>query len=558
MTDARAPQLTARALASGAAIGGVLCVANVYVVLKTGWSLGVTLSSTIVAFGVFRALERVGLVRKPLGVLENATVSSTASAAAFMTGGGNMAALPALVMLTGRRPGALALFVWFAVIAALGVVTAIPLKRRIIDEEQLPFPLGAATASTLRAMHAGDGGDRAKTLFGAAAVAGAWTVLREARWLPERISLPWRFGLDDSLVLLGGGALMAPRTAVSMFLGAVLTYGVLAPAMVASTSYEEIVAFTLWPGAAMLVTSAVFALLLRWRSALGGARDLFAALAPGGASDDGHEAPLRWFAIGLALLAPVAVVLMNRLFGVPWWAGVLAIPLALVMAVVAGRVTGETDMSPTKALGPVTQLVFGVLVPAHLVANLMSANVTGGVGLHAGDLLTDLKAGKLVGARPRQQVVAQLVGVLVGAVAVVPAFALLVPNAAALGTVSLPAPAVLVWASVSRALSGGLGGLPLATREAAAIGALAGAVLAAVDAWWPAGRRYAPSAAGVGMAMLMPASTTLAMCLGAAIAFAIAKARPGAAARKLPLASGLIAGESVMGMAVALVRALRG
>jgi uncharacterized oligopeptide transporter (OPT) family protein len=552
---ARAPQLTARALASGAAIGGVLCVANVYVVLKTGWSLGVTLSSTIIAFGVFRALERAGLVRAPLGILENATVSSTASAAAFMTGGGNMAALPALVMLTGHRPGALALFVWFAVIAALGVVTAIPLKRRIIDEEDLPFPLGAATASTLRAMHAGEGADRARTLFGAATLAGAWTVVREARWLPERISLGGSFGIDASLVLLGGGALMAPRTAVSMFLGAVLTYGVLAPALVASTSYKEIVAFTLWPGAAMLVTSAVVALLLRWRSALGGARDLFAALVPR-AHDDGEEAPLRWFAVGLALLSPIAVVLMNRLFAVPWWAGVLAIPLALLMGVVAGRVTGETDMSPTKALGPVTQLVFGALVPAHLVANLMSANVTGGVGLHAGDLLTDLKAGKLVGARPRLQVIAQLVGVLVGAAAVVPAFALLVPNADALGTVALPAPAVLVWASVSRALSGGLAGLPEATRAAAAIGALVGALLAALEAWWPAARRYAPSAAGVGMAMVMPASTTLAMCLGAAIAAGVRKTRPGVATRTLPFASGLIAGESVVGMAVALVRAL--
>ncbi len=183
MTERRAraeSQLTARSLAAGAVIGGVLCVANVYVVLKTGWSLGVTLSSTIIAFGAFRALERLGLVRAPLGLLENATISSTASAAAFMTGGGHMAALPALVMLTGHRPGALALFVWFAVIAALGVVTAIPLKRRVIDEEPLPFPLGAATASTMRAMHAGDRGRHAVTLFGAALVSGVDALARAA------------------------------------------------------------------------------------------------------------------------------------------------------------------------------------------------------------------------------------------------------------------------------------------------------------------------------------------------------------------------------------------
>lgn len=145
-------QLTVRAVLAGMAIGAVLCTANVYVVLKTGWSLGVTLSSTIIAFGLFRALGAVGIVRRPLGMLENTTVSSVASAAAFMTGGGNMAALPALVLLTGTHPSGGALFAWFAVIATIGVLAAIPIKRQLLDVERLPFPLGVATATTLHAM----------------------------------------------------------------------------------------------------------------------------------------------------------------------------------------------------------------------------------------------------------------------------------------------------------------------------------------------------------------------------------------------------------------------
>jgi OPT family oligopeptide transporter len=578
-SKAEARQLTARAVLAGMAIGAVLCTSNVYVVLKTGWSLGVTLSSTIIAFGLFRALGAVGLVRRPLGILENTTVSSVASAAAFMTGGGNMAALPALVLLTGTRPSGLWLFVWFGVIAAIGVLAAIPIKRQILDVERLPFPLGVATATTLRAMHDGQRDGRAATaLFSAAGLAGVLTVLREMHRLPAQFSLPlrfagrpmtaWTLAMDDSLVLLGGGALMGPRTAWSMLLGALLTYGVLAPVMVsrgviATVTYKAIVAFTLWPGAAMLVSSGLFTLALQWRSAGLAVRALWDALTTrrGTARLEAaeEEAPMRWFGWGLALLGPIAVVLMARLFGIPWWAGMLSIPLALVMGVVAGRVTGETDMSPTKALGPVTQVLFGALLPANITANLMSANVTGGVGLHTGDLLTDLKAGQLVGASPRRQVLAQLFGVGVGAAAVVPAFMLLVPSASAIGTAELPAPAVLVWASVSQALSGGLGGLPFAARVAAGVGAALGIALAALERWTPpAARSWIPSPAGLGMAMVMPASTAITMFVGSVMGALLRHARPASAPWITPIASGLVAGESVVGMAIALGRALLG
>jgi putative OPT family oligopeptide transporter len=573
--------MTVRAVATGTAIGAVLCAANVYVVLKTGWSLGVTLSSTIIAFGLFRLLNFAGLTQRPLGMLENTTVSSVASAAAFMTGGGNMAAIPALLILTGQRPGGLALAVWFAVIAALGVVVAIPIKRQLLDIDRLPFPLGVATATTLRAMHDSTEGNRqSNRLFVAAGGAALLAVARDVRSLPWRlpgfVSLPWSIdglpfrswtlGFDASLVLLGGGSMMAPRTAGSMAVGGLLTYGFLAPALVqsgavAAADYKAIVALTVWPGAALIVSSTLFTLLFQWRSALQG----LAALAQGlsgsppspAAKNHTDEAPLWWFAAGLALLSPLAVWLMAALFDIPVWAGILAIPLAVVMGVVAGRVTGETDMSPTKALGPATQLFYGAILPSHLTANLMSASVTGGVGLHAGDLLTDLKAGQLVGASPRLQVLAQFFGVIAGSLVVVPAFALLVPDAAALGTPELPAPAVQVWASVSRALAGGAGALPETARLAGVVGAVVGVVLAALERWLPAKlRHWLPSPAGLGMAMVIPASTSLTMALGAAIALGIRRRHPHSAQALTPIASGLVAGESVLGMTIALGRSL--
>ena len=233
-------------------------------------------------------------------------------------------------------------------------------------------------------------------------------------------------------------------------------------------------------------------------------------------------------------------------------------PLALVMGVVAARVTGETDVTPTKALGPVTQLLYGAALPANVAANVMSANVTGGVGLHAADLLTDLKSGHLLGASPRQQVRAQLIGVIVGAAVVVPAFNLLVPDASALGTADLPAPAVLVWASVSRALSGGIGGLPHAARVSVIVGALVGLALAVIERVAPRSwRAWTPSPAGVGIAMVMPGSNAIAMFTGASIAALVRRNRADFASRSLvPIASGMVAGESLTGISLALLRAL--
>ena len=575
------PQLTLRAVLSGVGIGALLCLSNLYVTLKTGWSLGVTLTSCIVAFGLFRALRAVGLVKRDLTVLENNAVGSVASAAAFMTGGGNMAALPALLLLTGARPGGAAMFLWFATIAALGVFVAIPIKRQIINVEQLPFPSAVATAETLRAMH-GDAtqSGEARKLALASVVAGVVTLLRDLRALPWRLptrfglpfhlaghpALDWSLAFDGSLVLLGGGALMPMRTAWSLLLGALVTYGVVAPAMVArgviaAVDYKTIVTFTLWPGAALLVSSGVLSFALQWRLAARSIAGLADVFRDGEGRDDplaDIEAPRWWFPAGVAALSPVIVVLMARLFGVAWWAGVMAIPLALAMGVVAARVTGETDVTPTKALGPVTQLLFGAALPANLTANVMSANVTGGVGLHAADLLTDLKSGYLLGANPRQQVRAQLFGVVIGAAVVVPAFALLVPSAASLGTTEFPAPAVLVWASVSRALSGGVAGLPHAARVGIAVGATLGAALSILERALPRRfHRFVPSPAGVGIAMVMPGSNALAMFCGASLAALARRHRPSfARASLVPIASGLIAGESLTGITLALLRAL--
>jgi len=577
------PQLTWRAAVAGVVLGALLSLSNLYVVLKTGWSLGVTITACVLAWAGFGLLRTVRLSRRAFGALENNAMASVASSAGYMTGGGNMAAAGALLMLTGARPEGWWLVLWFAAIAALGVFVAVPIKRQLVNVEALPFPTGTATAVTIQALHdhEGPGRSQARWLVGAALLGGALALAKDlhAPWmplrLPEVVGLPflvaglpaarWTLSLECSVLMLGGGALMGLRTCWSMLLAALATFGLVAPWLVSSgiiagPSYKAIVGWSLWGAAGILVSSGLVSFAWQWRSVARSFRELGALLRPSGrrAGEDplaAVECPAWWFPAGFLVLGPVLVALMDRLYGIPWWAGALTLPLALAMGVVAARVTGETDVTPTKALGPVTQLVYGALLPANVTANVMGANATGGVGLHAADLLTNLKTGWLLGASARQQFWAQILGCLVGALAVVPAFALLVPEASILGSETFPAPASQVWAGVSQVLSAGAAALHPTARVAALGGLLLGTALAVAEKLLPAGAvRFLPSPSGLGIAMMIPGHNSIAMFLGSLAAFALQRRHPAIAERTVvPVASGFIAGESLVGIAVALL-----
>ncbi len=571
--------LTVRAVVVGMLIGAAMCLSNLYVFFKTGWSMGVTLTACLLAFGSFQLLQAARIVKRPLGLLENNALTTVASGAGYMTGGGNMAAFGALLMITTVRPETSAMVAWFGVIAALGVFAAIPIKRQLINQEGLAFPTGTATAETIQSIHtvsSGTGAGKAAWL-GAAAVFGAvLALLRDALHLiPTVIPLPfmlagrqlaeWTLSLKAEVVLLGGGALMSFRTGWSLLLGGLLTYAVLGPALLAqgvitTVSYKAIVAWTLWPGAAILVASGLTSFALDYRSiarSFTGLTRIFRKKSST-ESDSGIaavECPEWWFPIGFVVLGPVVAALMVWLFQIPLWAGLIAVPLAVVMGFVAARVTGETDVTPTKALGPVTQMIYGVITPGNVPGNIMSANVTGGIGLHAADLLTTLKTGWLLGAKPRHQFYAQLVGVAVGAVVVVPAFNLILPDPSVLGSEAWPAPSCVVWAGVSQSFAHGIAALHPTAKTAIIAGLALGVALALFEEFAPRKLRpWMPSPAGLGIAMVLPGSNCIAMFLGSAVAELLRRRAPALAEKTVvPVASGLIAGESLMGIAIAML-----
>jgi uncharacterized oligopeptide transporter (OPT) family protein len=608
----RMRQISVRAIVTGMAIGGVMSISNLYVGLKTGWCLGVTITACIIAYALFSALEAIipAYRNKPFTILENLTMTSAASAAGYIASAGLVSSIPALYLATGRVLSWWEMMLWLGAVAPLGVFMAVPLKRQLINIDQLPFPSGIATAETLKGIHSagGEAMQKAKALLWTA-VAGGLVKLwqgglpRFAGWLGNLLQRPeWgksladcaipatfplfpggrdlltqlTIGFEGSTFMVAAGAIMGIRVGVSLLLGAALYYEIIAPILlqqgvIPAGGYEEVVKWTLWPSTAMMVASGLLAFGMRWRTVLRAFGELAALFGHKGSRKDplAHiEVPAWWFVVGAGLAGTACVILGHWRFGIAYWMGLLAVFLTFLLAIVAARATGETDITPIGAMGKITQLTYGVIAPSNMTTNLMTASITAGAASHSADLLTDLKAGYMLGSNPRKQTIAQLFGVLAGVMLSVPIYSIVVktpPRDEAavatadapqtnLGTEELPAPSAKVWAAVATVLSKGLSELPRGALYAMLVGGLFGVLITLAEEFLPRGFvKWIPSATGLGVAGVVPAFNSISMFLGALGAWIWMKAHAKSAEKyTISGSSGLIAGESLMGVAIIL------
>ena len=147
-------QLTWRAVLIGSCLGGVLSLTNLYIGLKAGWGFGVAITASILSYAIWTSLLKVGLARTPMTILENNCMQSTASSAGYSTGGTLVSAFAAYIIINQQSMSVPLMLAWVFFIAVLGVTMAIPMKRQMINIEQLRFPSGIAAAETLNALHA--------------------------------------------------------------------------------------------------------------------------------------------------------------------------------------------------------------------------------------------------------------------------------------------------------------------------------------------------------------------------------------------------------------------
>jgi putative OPT family oligopeptide transporter len=578
-------QLTWRAVLMGGCLGGVLSLTNLYIGLKAGWGFGVAITACILSYAIWEALLKVGIARTPMTILENNCMQSTASSAGYSTGGTLVSAFAAYIIINHQPMSVPLMLAWVFFIAVLGVTMAIPMKRQMINIEQLRFPSGIAAAETLRALHARSSQSmRAAKALGVAGLiaaldkfwaeglstisAGLQRFSSEAlltdlqkwllgahyeAWAGRTVVFSWDF------IFVAAGAITGMRVCATMLVSGTLCWAVVVPILQANGVIQEvgfaaIVQWTLWFGASCMVAAGVLSFALSWRSAVSAFRDLGQMLSfrsTAASEYERIEAPMSWFAAG-QIVSLIALAWLGHVsFGMPVWEAVIAVVLSFLLALVACRVTGETDTTPVGPMGKVTQLIFGAIHPGSVNVNLMSANITAGAATSSADLLTDLKSGYLLGANPRQQFIAQFSGIFVGTIASVLAFAVLVPDAQVLGTDQFPAPAAQTWSAVAIALGQGLSSLEAVKLWLIFAGAIVGVVLTLAPVLLPKYEPYLPSASAFGLAWVFNWYYGLLFFTGALIAYLIERRKPELAKEfTLPVASGVVAGGSLMGVAL--------
>ncbi|MBX3264656.1 MAG: OPT/YSL family transporter [Labilithrix sp.] len=665
-----AAQLTVRAVLLGSVLGFFLSFTNIYIGLKTGWFLGVNLTAAILSYAVWTGLtnlareaprwptwkkvllpgpwllgvvlNKLGVPRSGLSILENTTTVSTASSAGYATGFMLISAIPAMLLLTvteanpkGTQLPSAVVAAWVFFLALLGVTLAIPMKRGMINREKLKFPSGTAAAVTLQGLYSRgeEALAKARALFVTAAVSGLVPVLKDLEilkvrdpktgevlreggaivrdtilpgqsnvfdWIAAAVPALWQrlanagparlhpdgkpflpsdyhIKLDHGVALAFAGILIGLRVTAWMVVGGLVVAFFLAPpaldwewenaagkligaATRPQSAWKEI---GIWTGAPLLVSSGLVAFAAQWRT-IGRA---IAGMLPGkSASRDGDgsavlshdvEVPTSWFVGGLAVSATGIITVAHLYFEIPVHYGVLAVAMTFVLAIVACRATGESDITPGGPLGKIMQLTYGILIPQSSTANLQTAGITAGSSHASADLLNDLKTGYLLGANPRRQFIAQALGIFTGTVASSLGYLLLVPNALPLtGTETRPAvfPAVAAqqWKAVAEVFKFGLANLHPMSQTAIWWGAGVGVALALAEIVAPKRiKRFLPSPTGLGLGMVLPFFYPLAMFLGALFgAVATAWKKDWAEKYLVAIAAGGIAGESIVGVVV--------
>lgn len=574
-------QLTWRAVLMGSALGGILSLTNLYIGLKAGWSMGIAITSCILSYAIWTSLVKVRLARTPMTILENNCMQSTASSAGYSTGGTLVSAFSAFIMLNSHALSVPLTLAWVFFLAILGVTMAVPMKKQMINIGQLRFPSGVAAAETLRALHSrGAKGMRAAKALGIAGVIAAidnfihdgfaaiprlaafstdtlCTKLNEIifgqAWMGRTVMFSWE------PIFIASGAIMGIRVCTSILAGSIVCWMIFVPAvqhagLITKGGFRDCVQWALWLGVSCMIFSSLLDLVLKWRITMRAFKDLGKMFSRSKKSPDEMEAietPMSWFAAGQIISLIALGCLAHATFAMPYWQSAIAVAMSFALALVACRVTGETDTTPMGPMGKVTQLAFGAINPGNMNVNLMSANITAQAAASSADLLTDLKSGYLLGAHPRKQFIAQFAGIFIGTVVSVFAFNLIVDKPEVIGSDQFPAPAAQTWAAVAQALSKGFEALHPLKVYSIVIGGAVGTIFTILPLIFPKQAKYLPSASGFGLAWIFQWYYGVLFFLGAVIAWLFAKKWPAKAEEfTYPVASGVMAGGALMGVAI--------
>ncbi|HEU6451061.1 MAG TPA: oligopeptide transporter, OPT family [Gemmatimonadaceae bacterium] len=597
------PEITIKAVALGVILAVILAGANAYLGLFAGMTVSASIPAAVISMGVLKLFRRSN-------ILENNIVQTCASAGESLAAG-VIFTLPALVLL-----GRWAQFdYWQTVLIAgfggvLGVLFTVPLRRALIVEHPLQFPEGIACAEVLETGEKGGAGVKfvAWSAVAAALFKFAQTGLRliagtaeGATYLFDRRTIAY-FGSNLSPALLGVGYIVGLNIAVLIFIGGALNWLVAIPIVVAVTGAPAGMSATdfaaqLWStqtryiGVGAMVIGGLWALLRVRKSLLSGVTSGLAAyreMKEGRQRDRlDRDLPMQWVLIAIVVSIIPLYFLYHFLIG----RAAISITMAVIMVVggflfsaVSGYMTGLVGSSNNPISGvTIATLLFASLILLGLfgrglehgpAAAILIAAVVACAAAIAGDNLHDLKAGYLVGATPWKQQVMLIVGTLVSALVMAPVLNLLL-NAYGIGPVtpehpqSLTAPQATLMQSVAEGVF--RGGLPWGM---VLIGMGVAVALIVFDlALERRESSFRVPVLAVAIGIYLPFELSVPILLGGIVAWLVQRAQrrrewgSGEAAeearkeieqRGMLISSGLITGEALVGIAMAIPIVLSG
>jgi putative OPT family oligopeptide transporter len=439
-------ELTVRAVVLGAILGIVFAASSVYLALKIGLTVSASIPIAVLSVAFFRTLGRST-------ILENNIVQTTGSAGESIAAG-IVFTLPA-ILLMGYDLSVGKVAVIAVVGGLLGILMMIPLRRALIVKEhgRLTYPEGTACAEVLVAGERG--GLQARRLFQAFGLAFSYKFLMSGlkAWkeYPGWVSTSYKgasISAEVSPELLGVGYIIGPRIAGYLFSGGCLAYLVLIPAiklfgsgltkpifaetkLIADMSPNEVRGnFVFYIGAGAVATAGIIALIRALPTIVSAFRSGFEDLR---VSIGERAARLRtdldlpvWVtvagAVALALFLTVLPQLAVNLLG-----AVLIILFGFFFVVVSSRITGEIGSSANPISGMTIAALIGTAAiflligwtgVDHRVGAISIAAVIAVAAGNAGATSQDLKTGFLVGATPRRQQLAIMVGAVTSALVI--------------------------------------------------------------------------------------------------------------------------------------------
>lgn len=549
--------------AAGILIGCIGCViitaSSVYTALKMGALPWPTIFTSITALVLLRAAGRTSL--------NEANVTQIIMSAGSMVAGGLAFTIPGVWMLgLGTELSWIEIGGVALAGTLLGLVCTALIRRRFVEESDLEYPIGTAAAETLMASRAG--GATGKRLFGSMAAAGIWCALRDlAGVIPAMIgALPIpgvAFGIYNSPMLLSVGFLVG-GAAVAFWLagGLIANFGIILGGSAAGlwdvANAQGIVSSL---GMGLMMGSGIGVVVrdilpAAFRSAHNGRRD-----------DDRANAPARAFGkldrSVLALFVAAAALLVCLVLGLSPIACAVVVALAFVTTIMSAQSVGQTGIDPMEIFGLIVLLVIAALGESDQVRLFFVAGVVAVACGLAGDVMSDFKTGKIIGTDPRAMWIGQAIGALIGcAVSVAVMCALLnAYGADAFGPGKL---FVSAQASVVATMVSGIPSVP-----AFVLGLVAGVPLYCLGI---------PSMM-LGLGVYLPFYMTLSASLGAAVKIAydrVASIRNTRASGNVAanantdadeasheetgiiIASGVLGGESIVGVIIALASVASG